>query len=114
MSKIVNIDMDNTICEWNFPDMGKPKKGVKEALQRIKDMGYYIRIFSCRTSLEVFSAPISRSEQVRKMESYLEKYEIPFDEVLNINKPLGIIIDDSAIGFRDNWEEVVNELENMQ
>ena len=114
MEKIANIDFDNTICEWAWPDMGEPKEGAKEALQELRDMGYYIRIFSCRTSHEVFKNPIDRQEQVRKMEAYLDEYKLPYDEVLNINKPLGIIIDDSAIGYKNNWEEVIKELKRMR
>jgi len=93
--------------------MGKPTKGVKEALQKIRDKGCYIRIFSCRTSIEVCRHPIDRSEQVRKMEAYLDEHEIPYDEVLNKDKPIGIYIDDKAIGFRDNWDQVLEEMENL-
>ena len=110
MEKIVNVDMDNTICEFKFPNMGELKEGVVEALQELKDMGYYIRIFSCRTSHEVYTYPIERQEQVRKMETYLDEHEIPYDEVLNLNKPLGLFIDDSAIAYRDNWKEIPGEV----
>lgn len=114
MSKIINIDMDGTICEWGWPNFGEPKIGVKESLQKLKDKGYYIRIFSCRTSHEVFKYPIDRQVQVRNMEQFLEDHDIPYDEILNINKPLGIFIDDAAIGFRGNWEKVLVELENYE
>ena len=113
MSKIVNLDFDGTIADFKFPSIGEPKKGVKESLQKIKDLGYYIRIFSCRTSHEVFKYPIDRQEQVRLMEKYLDKNEIPYDEVLNLNKPLGIFIDDSAIGYRGDWEKTLKEFEEM-
>ena len=110
MSKIANIDLDNTIAEWAWPDIGEPKKGVKEALKKLKDMGYYIRIYSCRTSEEVFKYPIDRQEQVRKMGNFLDEHKIPYDEVLNVNKPIGIFIDDSAFRFEDNWEKIVEEI----
>ena len=110
----MNVDMDNTICEWAWPDMGIPKEGAKESLQKLKDMGYYIRIYSCRTSHEVHKYPIDRQEQVRKMEDFLDKHKIPYDEVLNINKPLGIFIDDSAFRFNNNWEEIVKEVEKLK
>ena len=48
------------------------------------------------------------------MEDYLTKNEIPFDEVLNINKPIGIFIDDNAIGFRGDWNDVLEEIGTMQ
>ena len=93
--------------------MGEPKKGVKEALQKLKVLGYEIHIASCRTNHELKKYPIDRQEQVRAMEAYLEKHEIPYDVVLNNDKALGIwYIDDRAIGFRNNWDEVVKEIEN--
>ena len=107
------IDFDGTICEFNYPSLGKPKEGVKQSLQKLKDMGYDIHIASCRTNHELKKFPIDRIEEVRAMKAYLDEHEIPYDEVLNVNKPLADwYIDDRAIGFRDNWEEVVEEIEN--
>jgi predicted phosphatase len=112
MEKVCCVDMDGTICEFAYPDFGEPQPGVKEALQKIKDMGYEIEILSCRTNHELKKYPIDRQEQVRMMEEYLNKHEIPYDRVLNKDKPLAIwYIDDRAIGFRDNWEDVVKEIE---
>ena len=113
--RIVAVDFDGTICDFEYPDMGKPKDGVKEALQKIRDLGYRIHIFSCRTNLEIKKYPIDRQEQVRKMEAYLDEHEIPYDEVLNKDKPLAIwYIDDRAIGFRNNWMDVVKEIEDAE
>jgi hypothetical protein len=112
--KILNVDFDGTIVNFEYPAMGDIKNGAKEALQKMSLDGYYIRIFSCRTSEEVHKYPIDRQEQKRKIEQYLDEKEIPYDEVLNINKPLGIFIDDSAIGFRDDWDKVLKELEGFK
>jgi hypothetical protein len=110
MQQIVNIDFDGTIVDFEYPAMGEIKKGAKEAIQKLKDHGYYIRIFSCRTSEEVFKWPIDRQTQKRKMEQYLDEKEIPYDEVLNINKPIGIFIDDNAVGFRNDWDKALKDL----
>ena len=94
--------------------MGKLQYGVKEALQKIKEMGFEIHIFSCRTNHEVTKYPIDRMHQVRLMEEFLDKHEIPYDKVLNENKPLArIYIDDRAIGFREDWEKVIKEMETI-
>ena len=112
MSKVVICDFDGTICEFAYPDMGPPKEGAKDALQKIKDMGYEIHIASCRTSHEVNKYPIDRKEQVRLMEEYLKEHSIPYDLVLNNDKALGTwYIDDRGVGFRDNWGDVVKEIE---
>ncbi len=111
MNKICCIDFDGTICEWAYPNMGEPTKGVKEALEKMKEMDYEIHILSCRTNIEVHKYPIDRQEQVREMERYLHKHKIPFDRVLNENKPVADwYIDDRAIGFRGNWEDVIKEI----
>lgn len=113
MSKIVVCDFDGTICEFAYPQMGKPKEGVREALRAIKDMGYEIHILSCRTDSDLHKYPIDRQEQVRLMKEYLEAHEIPYDEVLDQDKPIAAwYIDDRGIGFRNNWEEVVEEIRN--
>ena len=113
MEKVCVIDFDNTICDFAYPEMGEPKDGVKYALKELKNMGYKIHILSCRTSHDIKKYPIDRQEQVRMMEDYLNKHEIPYDEVLNKDKPLAVwYIDDSAIGFRDNWWQVVEEIKN--
>ena len=45
------------------------------------------------------------------METYLKKYEIPYDQVLNKDKPIAnFYIDDRGIGFRDDWEKVLEEM----
>ena len=114
MGNVAVIDFDGTICECSYPGMGSPKKGVKEALQKIKDLGYEIHILSCRTNVDLKKYPIDRQEEVRAMEKYLNEHKIPYDQVLNKDKPVAhIYIDDRAIGFRDNWEEVLKEVERM-
>jgi hypothetical protein len=47
------------------------------------------------------------------MEEYLNKHEIPYDIVLNEFKPLAsFYIDDRAIGFRNNWLQVIEEIKS--
>ena len=115
MPKVALIDFDGTICDFAYPEMGDPKEGVKEALQKIRDMGYEIQILSCRTNRELHKYPIDRQQQVREMERYLDEHEIPYDQVLNEYKPLAhVYIDDRGIGFRNNWDEVIKELEELE
>jgi len=117
MKKVAVVDFDDTICNpaKPWPAVGTPKKGARAALQKIRDMGFEIHILSCRTDSSVYKYPIDRQEQVRKMEAYLDENEIPYDVVLNKDKPVAhVYIDDRGIGFRDDWEDVVKELENME
>lgn len=118
MSKICIVDFDDTVCNPSdnpWPSIGPPKKGVQEALQKIKNMGYEVHILSCRTSPEVFKHSIDRQEQVKEMEAYLKEHNISYDKVLNKDKPVAhVYIDDRGIGFRDNWEDVIEEVERME
>ncbi len=113
MSKVIVVDFDQTINSSRYGQLGKPTKGVKEAFQKFKDMGFEIHILSCRTSPDVHRHPIDRQEEVREMIGYLDLYEIPYDVVLNKDKPVAHwYIDDRAIGFRGDWEVVIKEIEN--
>ena len=86
-----------------------------KALEKIKDMGFYISIFSCRTSKEVFKHLIDRVEQARKIEEYMEEHNLIFDEILIRDKPVAsYYIGDEAIGFRGNWVDTINELEELE
>ena len=114
VTKIICIDFDNTICEWDYPDAGPPKEGVKEALQELKSSGYEIHILSCRTNPELKKHVIDRREQVRFMEEYLSKHEIPFDVVLNEFKPLALYyVDERALEFKDNWADIVKRIKEQ-
>ena len=107
------VDFDNTIIKWgNFPpEVIGPEPHVKKYLQEIKDMGFYISIHTCRTSCEFHKHLIDRQEEVRKIEEYMKKYELPYDEILVVDKPIAqFYIDDSAIRYNGSWEDVVAEM----
>jgi hypothetical protein len=106
------IDFDGTIVDFAYPEIGALKDGVKESLQKIKQMGLQIHIFSSRMSIYVTERPEDREKQVRIIEDFLDENEIPYDKVLNVDKPPAYVyIDDKAIGYRDNWNDVIKELE---
>lgn len=114
MNKIAVIDFDGTITSSSYPDTKEPQRGIKEALTKMQRMGYDIHILSCRTSPDLFPHPIDRQEQVRLMKQYMDKYELPYDQILNKDKPIAhIYIDDRGVGFRGDWDKVVEEMESM-
>lgn len=106
------VDFDNTICEWGkYPDPGLPIPGVKKALQELKNMGFEILILSSRTSDEMSKYPIDKEMQKRLMEEYLDEHEIPYDVVLKSDKPVAMYyIDDRALEFHGDWEEVLEKI----
>ena len=114
MKPVVICDFDGTLCDHMYPDIGPLKPNVKESLQEIKDLGFDIHICSCRTNLEVSVTIFDRLEQLEKMKKFLDNNEIPYDKILNNDKPVAFAyIDDRGIGFRDNWKETIKELKNM-
>ncbi|ETX06036.1 hypothetical protein [Candidatus Entotheonella palauensis] len=116
------VDLDGTICEHRYPDFGPPLAGAREALQRFKEAGYWIIIHSVRTS-SVYRESEDYDPKVNSPESvsdYLERHNIPFDEIWMHDKALGIAyIDDRgvrAVGDRhqSNWKEIADSLIHEQ
>lgn len=109
--RTVAIDLDNTILKYKgwkgSSHFLEPKEGAREAIKKLKDMGFTIIIWTCR----------SNEDEVARA---LQDYDIPFDHI-NEN-PYGppntsnkiyadYYIDDRAIEFKDNWQEIVGRLE---
>ena len=115
MKPVICVDFDHTMNNASYPDIEKPIKGAKEALQEIKNLGFDIHICSCRTNHEVSASIIERLEQIKKMKKFLDDNKIPYDKILNNDKPVAYAyIDDRGIGFRDNWKETIKELKNLK
>lgn len=49
-NRVIIIDFDGTLCKHCFPVVGNPEPGVREALEKIRELGFIIRIHSCRTA----------------------------------------------------------------
>jgi capsule biosynthesis phosphatase len=103
MKKII-IDLDNTLTKGDslssYKDK-KPKIEVVNKLRTYKSLGFTITIFSAR-SMKTFEGNIGiiNVKTLPKIIEWLEKNDIPFDEVL-VGKPWcgegGFYVDDKAI-----------------
>jgi len=102
----IAIDFDGTIAkDKKFPDIGEPEEGVKEALSKIKEMGYTILIYTCRSK---------DAEALELVREWLDKHEIPYDDIFEGEKPFAkFYIDDRAIHF-DNWNNVLEKVEKSE
>ena len=88
---------------------------VKEALEALKDMDLTIVISSARTSNYMSPHDIDKRTEVKRMEEYLDKHEIPYDIVLMNDKiPATYYIDDRAIEFKNNWKEIIGRIKKEQ
>ena len=106
------VDFDGTIVEHDrlLRPTAALNPGVKEALQRFRDLGFRIVIYSCRNNPEVFP---NSEEKMEEMGQILRAHDIPHDEISLSPKPIAVwYIDDKAVPFTDNWEEVANFVED--
>lgn len=110
------VDFDGTAVEHDFPNVGKPKDGVVEALGELRSLGFHILISSCRNCTfhrddfpEGHITPTER-KGFKAMQEALDRYGIPYDEIDDGSrgKPLGALyVDDNGFRFDNNWPAVV-------
>jgi hypothetical protein len=103
----VAVDFDDTIAIDVMGDI-VPTKGAKEAMTKLWQKGYLIVIHSSR-SWEGF---VDRGERTRWMAEWLHKHRIPYHKIhVGYGKPAAVAyIDDKAIKYDGNWEDIVNWL----
>lgn len=127
MNKRICIDLDGVIANFKTKGQGYfdvlPLEGAKEKLDALKANGYYIIIQTarhmktCEGNVGLVNARISKDTL-----NWLEKHQIPFDEIY-FGKPWAhIYIDDNAFRF-ENWSKISgdgstfpmnNELKNKE
>lgn len=117
--RTIAVDFDGTICDFAYPYVGAPKKGVRQALEKFKALGFQIIVFSCRTSHylpEIFgekSCP-ERQKAIKAMVDFLAVHQIPYDSIDSgeLGKPLAdYYIDDKAVRFENNWAAIAHAIE---
>lgn len=93
----IACDFDHTIVDGD-----KPLPGAKEALQKLRDMGYKIIIHSCNDY-----------EWIQRV---LNDNDIPYDEIWDrLGKPIcDAYIDDRGIGFAGDWDSTLTELQGLE
>lgn len=101
------IDFDGTLCrKQGFGDgtiYEEPNKGAKEVLDKMKEEGYKIVIYSTRLNPKFDRY----TEQLEEVANWLEKYSIPFDEITPFKPRAIAYIDDRAVRFT-NWFDMKN------
>ena len=95
--KNIAVDFDHTIVNGD-----KLLPGAKEALQLLRERGYFIMIYSCNRK--------------RWIEKVLNQHEIPYDYIYDSDNDIGKpacdwYVDDRAIGFRGDWKAVTDEIQ---
>jgi len=114
MNKTIAIDFDGTLAEFGEwigdNHIGKPIDGGRESVQRLKDEGYVIIIYTCRGNL----TPVKE---------WLDKHKIPYDylnenphqpESISPNKMYAdLYIDDRGVHHNGDWEDTLKFIEEL-
>ena len=111
------IDMDGTICETRAPKQSyldvAPKPGAIEILKKLKSEGHYIIIYSSR-HMATCNNNIGQiiAKQAPIFYEWFKKYGIEYDELI-FGKPLAdVYIDDKALQYEQNWDDIYKKLKN--
>jgi histidinol phosphatase-like enzyme len=96
------IDLDGTICseERTYSRcLAKPKANAVESVNELYDAGHTIIIYSARTWVEY-----------EMTVNWLSENGVKYHQLM-MGKPVGDYwIDDRAINFHDNWDEIRSKL----
>lgn len=107
---IIAIDFDGTLHTGAFPNIGEMALNAKECMQRLKNDGHYLIIWTCRCG----------DRQTEAINWLLEK-GIPFDRI-NEHEPENLAkyetnarkvyahlyVDDRQIGGLPPWQDIYN------
>ena len=102
MMRAICVDFDGVLNNYQYydeDDLYDPYPGAKEFLEKLKE-SYYVIIFTARDS--------------GKVEEWLQKYGMPYNEVTNIKQPAEAYVDDRAICFEGSYEAILNKLEDFE
>lgn len=117
--KVAAIDFDGTIVPWG-PLMGdkEPIPGARETIDAWRRAGYTIVIFTSRLSRTWAKSVVGNNgwEQSRFLDEQhdyvartLRKAGIEFSYITSEKIPCEFYVDDKAVGFRGDWQNVVND-----
>lgn len=116
--KVVAIDLDGVILkfdEWRGVDhFGEPIEGARLALEKLKEMGFEIIIYTNRTNPGT-NPGYTKYMLAAKVEKALRQHDIPFDKIELSGKPLAkYYIDDRAIRFEGEWSHLLWQIESLE
>lgn len=112
---IVAVDFDGTICSnesgWKREIYGTPEPNVVESLQKLRDRGFEIVIFTVRAFSRFVNGEHEPS-QLQELHDWLLKYKIPYDRIhIDVSKPIAhIFVDDKAVEYKKSWKEVLSRI----
>lgn len=109
-NKFVVFDFDGVIHDykglWSAPDIidGKPVKGIKEAIESIREAGYLVSVVSVRCTF------VGGSQAIM---DWLKKHDIEIDHISSQKPHALCYIDDRAICFDGHAETLLDKINNF-
>lgn len=111
----VCFDLDNTIAEekkegQTYADI-LPQKGAVEALWELKKLGYEIIIHTARHMGTCNNNEAKAIAKIGKITiDWLEKYNVPYDELLFAKPNTNLFVDDKACRHEGDWKETYKNI----
>ena len=116
-SKVVAIDFDGVIHDHNlgFHDgtiYGNPLEGALESIKTLSDMGFTIKIYSCKCHPD--RPLINGMTGAELLQEWLEKNEVMccIDEIVWGKPHAMVYIDDKGYRF-ENWKDTMTFMRNL-
>tara|TARA_A100001201_G_scaffold140327_1_gene133319 strand:- start:2895 stop:3302 length:408 start_codon:yes stop_codon:yes gene_type:complete len=116
-AKNIAIDFDGVIhdCSKGYHDgtvYGDPLPGAFESIKLLKQKGFNIVIFSCKSRSD--RPPVNGKMGTEMVWDWFEKYNMKeFISDVVAEKPRAIcFIDDKGVRFQ-NWKQCLNDLKNL-
>jgi hypothetical protein len=81
-----------------------PIHGTRDAVARLRQQ-YRIVVFSARCHTE---------EGRRAVQNWLDRHDIVVDEVCEHKPPALVYVDDRAVRFRGDWDDVITEIRQFR
>lgn len=104
------FDIDGTIAELrqigeSYADV-KPKEGAVEFLKKLNEEGHYIILYTAR-NMETYSGNLGKINVAQGpiLYEWLEKYEIPYNEIYFGKPSADVYIDDKGLKF-ESWKNL--------
>lgn len=113
---IIAVDFDGTLSMGPYPEIGNPKPYAVEMMNKLKNDGHYIILWTCR-----------RGERLEDALNWLLEQGIPFDRI-NAHEPQNLArygddprkiyahcyIDDKQVGGLPTWPEIYEYITNEE
>ena len=114
----IAVDLDGTISENKKPGQSyedvKPLPNAVGVLNRLRDEGYYIVIYTAR-NMATYNNNLGQiiAHQAPLVSKWLTDYNIPHDELVFGKPNVDYFIDDKSITFTD-WNDIYSTLKQKE